>query len=350
MAWNKIIQISNKSYESLYHFIVAMGKEYDHGTYLEISNVNIQGTVFNYMIYILDNFSTTQLEEFGGFVTSSMVGGLIYLGKRTLHWDKSLSYPRFTKGTIFYSPNMIIDADVDLSARGYPGAGQNICVFKQEDVSYTIPAGGAAGGAAVWKSAWGGENDGGRWGNAGGAGGKFQTGGGGSGASCSLSGHWLMGWASWSGAGAQGTSYSGGNGGGAGLGGWWGTAASVNQGGTTQNIWYNIYLRLSTQYGERNFDAYPGGTNHDQNPSHGSGGGLVIFIGGDIINNANIKSNGSYWSTGLRWSSDIFHIFGGGSGGGNITILYWGSFTNNGTIAANGGPAAGIWQGCYPYT
>ncbi len=70
--------------------------------------------------------------------------------------------------------------------------------------------------------------------------------------------------------------------------------------------------------------------------SNGTGGLLILVVGGNlIINNGGIiqadGTNGGDKSGGNDGSG------GGGSGGGSIALVYRGTYTNNGTVRANGG-------------
>ena len=76
---------------------------------------------------------------------------------------------------------------------------------------------------------------------------------------------------------------------------------------------------------------------------------LILIVRGNITINGTISSNGSTGgpgtdpvSPGPSWSGGG----GGGSGGGRIMIIYGGTYTNAGSIVANGG-SGGSFQGNY---
>lgn len=79
--------------------------------------------------------------------------------------------------------------------------------------------------------------------------------------------------------------------------------------------------------------------------SNGTGGLLILIVGGDltinsggeIISHGSAGGNGGTTALGAGDSSA-----GGGSGGGHIVILHRGTYTNNGTVAANGGSGGSI--------
>lgn len=79
-----------------------------------------------------------------------------------------------------------------------------------------------------------------------------------------------------------------------------------------------------------------GASNSAFTGASGTGGLLIIVVYGDIT----ITETGVISSDGLHGGNTFCTAGagGGGSGGGSINILHTGSFTNNGTIHANGGP------------
>jgi hypothetical protein len=78
-----------------------------------------------------------------------------------------------------------------------------------------------------------------------------------------------------------------------------------------------------------------------RNGESGTGGKLVIICYGNITIEAGgkIESNGSAGGPGGTWCG------GGGSGGGHISLIYAGTYTNNGTVQCAGGAGG---TGNYP--
>ena len=92
-----------------------------------------------------------------------------------------------------------------------------------------------------------------------------------------------------------------------------------------------------------------GGIGAGGNNALGTSALLILIVRGNITINGTISSNGSNGgpgtdpvSPGPSWSGGG----GGGSGGGRIMIIYGGTYTNAGSIVANGG-SGGSFQGSY---
>lgn len=76
----------------------------------------------------------------------------------------------------------------------------------------------------------------------------------------------------------------------------------------------------------------PGGTG-SQSGEAGTGGVLILVVGGDLTISGTISANGANGGAGGPTNGGG----GGGSGGGRIIILYRGEYLNTGSITANGG-------------
>lgn len=173
-----------------------------------------------------------------------------------------------------------------------------------------------------------------------------QTGGGGSGGAN---------YAGTSGSGAYGSCFSGGSGGG----------PIDNNGGTTTSgtIWggaggnpgssHNAVgaggagnpRGSNTQFGSATY-SFQAPTSADNVSPEGTGtGGLIVIVAGG---NVTINSGGKILANGGRshhiYGSNDWLSTGGGGGGGNIIIAYRGTYTNNGTVTANGGDSGKTWN------
>lgn len=75
----------------------------------------------------------------------------------------------------------------------------------------------------------------------------------------------------------------------------------------------------------------------------GTGGFLMLVVGGNLTvgPTGSITARGANGGVAYCGANCAEYASGGGSGGGNIAILYRGSFTNNGNITAAGGSAGG---------
>jgi hypothetical protein len=136
-----------------------------------------------------------------------------------------------------------------------------------------------------------------------------------------------------SGSGSYGSCWSGGSGGG-------GTRAAT---GTTATPWGGNggfgadtggYGRASGGTGNPG-GGHTSGSGGGGNGTTGTGGLLVLIVGGNLTigSGAKIEANGVQ-----GYSSTATHEGGGGSsGGGRVIVAYKGSYTNNGSIQANGG-------------
>tara|TARA_B110000444_G_scaffold217315_1_gene216261 strand:- start:305 stop:1363 length:1059 start_codon:yes stop_codon:yes gene_type:complete len=191
---------------------------------------------------------------------------------------------------------------------------------------------GANGGTAV-----GNTNDG----NAGYAGSTGQTGGGGGG--CAVSN-------GTSGAGAYGSCFTGGSGGG-----------SIDNGGTITSgtIWGGAGGNSATSHtatgsgGAGNpagADFNTAGNGHEYGPEGGgTGGTIILIVGGNLTIGASGKINCDGGRSKHSYGSDAYITTGGAAGGGNIIIAHKGSYTNNGSVTANGGLAGRCYVGNYGY-
>ena len=131
------------------------------------------------------------------------------------------------------------------------------------------------------------------------------------------------------GAGGRGTIFAGGGGGGG--------AGFAATGGTSA---YEVGAPAASN---------GGGIGAGGNNALGTSALLILIVRGNITINGTISSNGSNGgpgtdpvSPGPSWSGGG----GGGSGGGRIMIIYGGTYTNAGSIVANGG-SGGSFQGSY---
>ena len=83
----------------------------------------------------------------------------------------------------------------------------------------------------------------------------------------------------------------------------------------------------------------------------GVGGLLILIVRGNITINGTLSSNGATGGTGTSPGegpgSNYQSGGGGGSGGGRIMIIYGGTYTNAGSVVANGGSGAGGNLGSY---
>ena len=160
-------------------------------------------------------------------------------------------------------------------------------------------------------------------GNAGSAG-IFSCGGGGGGGS----GESQYGTFGSGASGGRGTIFSGGGGGGGGGGG----CCGGNVPGTSG------FLERGGAGGASPNGPAGGGagtTTTGGNGTLGVGGLLILIVRGNIIINGTISSNGVSGGNGVRISRGSGG--GGGSGGGRIIITYGGTYTNAGSVVANGG-------------
>ncbi len=134
-------------------------------------------------------------------------------------------------------------------------------------------------------------------------------------------------------AGGRGTIFTGGGGGGGGYGGILngvtaGSSGLLESGGAGSRNYYG-----PTGGGGAGVLNQPGpGTNG----SIGVGGLLVFIVRGNITINGTVSNNGRNGGLGAANGSDNAGG-GGGSGGGRTLIIYGGTYTNAGSVVANGG-------------
>lgn len=233
---------------------------------------------------------------------------IVVNGNLTINAGQTLTPPVRKLFTVLYvTGNLVCNGAISMTARGanHSGTGDsggattavNIRIGTgtfSAVVNPQIPAAGGAQGAGVNASANG---------NPGGAGVNGGTGGGGSGQAFS-SGR--------SGAGAAGTCFSGGGGGGGAFA--TGTAGSaVANGGAGGNA---LIPGNVSGGGAGN----PGGTGtglpYGPDGSSGTGGTLIVIVGGTLSGTGTISSDGS---SGGGYPGQVY---GGCSGAGSVTVLY----------------------------
>ena len=188
----------------------------------------------------------------------------------------------------------------------------------------TLPRQGASGGTAPGSQ----QNNG----PAGSNGGTGQTGGGGAGG---------RGWTGTSGSGSYGSCFAGGSGGG-------GSNGNSEAGGNAA-AWAGAGGNGATDHSAATSGGAgnPRGNNDTTsgsaaNSENGVGGLIILVVGGDITIGASgsITVKGS--NTGACSGGNQWHGSGGASGGGNIVIVHRGSYTNNGSVNANGGTSGTV--------
>jgi len=255
--------------------------------------------------------------------------------------------------------NMYVNGTISMSARGASSAGNNIGIevfsnkntITVDDPNWAslsavrkIPAAGAAGGVGCKAFATNGETQKIAGGN-GSAGVNGQTGGGAAGtayaSSYKKSDSWNTCRAGVYG-GAAGTSYSGGSGSGgaecsSGANGGdymvWGTAGAINGGAGGNAAIYEQYNQFATG-GAGN----PAGISYGSATQNGTGGLLIVVTIGFLY----ISASGSIVSHGVGGGEKTGQLLwntegkGGGSGGGSVNVLT-AAYSNNGSVAANGG-------------
>lgn len=173
-------------------------------------------------------------------------------------------------------------------------------------------------------------------GNTGSAGSTGQTGGGGSGAS-NYNGT--------SGAGSYGSCFSGGSGGG-----------SIDNTGspTTGTAWGGRGGTSATGHSAVGTGGAgnPNGTSVNTSgvgiasttEGGGTGGTIILIVGGNLTIGSSGKINCDGGRSDHSTNSNDWCASGGGAGGGNIIIAHKGSYTNNGSVTANGGYAGKHYQ------
>lgn len=80
----------------------------------------------------------------------------------------------------------------------------------------------------------------------------------------------------------------------------------------------------------------PGGASNQSSSASGTGGLLIIVVKGNVT----IQSGGVISADGVTNNTGADRM-GGSSGGGNVLLLYGGTYTNSGSVRANGGGTAG---------
>ena len=198
----------------------------------------------------------------------------------------------------------------------------------------TLVRQGAGGGSSVSPPSY---QSGSNNGAAGSAGSTGQTGGGGSGASNYVGG---------SGNGSYGSCFGGGSGGG----------SIDNEGGATTSatVWGGAGGNSGTGHGSTgsggagnpkgNGYSTSGGSTTATAEGNGTGGLLIIVAGGNVTINSNGKINCDGGRSDHSINTNDWCASGGGAGGGNIIIAHKGSYTNNGSVTANGGFAGKHYQ------
>jgi hypothetical protein len=227
---------------------------------------------------------------------------------------------------IYALGDVIINGSLSMSARGCIGVGDTSNSYTAKklgiDTLYRVPAIGAVGGPGNGTSTL-------LAGNAGAAGTGGQCGGGGAGGGA------------FTGTGGTATSFSGGAGGG-------GARGSVScfgdNGGANGGAGGSSAATTST-FNPGAGSGNPGGFARGTACSSGSpgvqaqagiGGVIFLIVKGSIT----IGAAGSILGDGVNGQDAIDsggRGGGGGSGGGSLFILRAGSYTNNGTVRANGG-------------
>jgi len=259
----------------------------------------------------------------------------------TINSGQTLTVSNRCKGLIIYvQGNCTINGSLLMTWRGASAAGASTNVVEytpQTDgitpgegpittTTFNTPAAGAAGGAGGATSNPGVAGTAGSLGQPGGGGG-----GGGDGQGTGHPG----------GNGTAGTSYSGGSGGGG--------AASINNGNVASTNGGTGGVGGAggvSNEGGGGGAGNPGGAGGTGTPvggstgSSGSGGYLVLIVGGNLTigSGAFIAANGSAGGNGGS-GSGVGGSGGGGAGGGVIWIFYQGTLSNSGTVQALGGTA-----------
>jgi len=198
-------------------------------------------------------------------------------------------------------------------------AAANHPAVSNDGIIVQVPRAGAGGGTGP---------NGHTAGDAGDSGSNAQTGGGGSGGAC-------LDTAGYAGDGAAGTCFSGGSAGG-------GTADGGSAGDGTANggaggSGYNNGQSDSSAGGGAGNPAGSSAGGDASAADSGTGGLLIIIVGGDVTIGATgvIQADGG--DGGDVVGADFHRAGGGGSGGGSLNIIHRGTYTNNGSVHANGG-------------
>ena len=169
-------------------------------------------------------------------------------------------------------------------------------------------------------------------GPAGSNGGTGQTGGGGAGG---------RGWTAPCGSGSYGSCFAGGSGGGG--------SNGNSQAASSATAWAGPGGNAATDHSAATSGGVgnPRGSNDTtsgsaNNSDNGVGGLIILIVGGNLTigSNGSIVANGN--NSGACSGGNSWHGSGGASGGGNIVIVHRGSYTNNGTVNANGGTSGTV--------
>lgn len=220
-------------------------------------------------------------------------------GNLTVDANATFTPPTRKLFTVLYiTGNLTVNGSISMTARGanHSGTGDSGGYVAPQDIlilagtrdgvtNPLVPASGGAGGVGSTSVV----------GNAGGGGTSGGTGGGGAG-----------GWGGSSapvGSGTAGTSFTGGTGGGGSF-----TATYLGAAG-----------EVNGGLGGVNFNGQLYSGRGAGNPDNGTGGTLVIFVGGILAGSGTIASNGSAASGGGTGGATT--IGGGSSGGGSVTVL-----------------------------
>ena len=175
-------------------------------------------------------------------------------------------------------------------------------------------------------------------GNNGSNGSTGQTGGGGSGGAN---------YQGTSGAGAYGSCFSGGSGGGA-VDNNGSVTSGTNWGGAGGNAGTGHNATGSGGAGNPKGNevdtggAYTYAVNADE--GNGTGGLIVIVCGGNVTVGASGKITAEGGRSDHVVNANDWVSTGGSAGGGNIIIAHKGTYTNNGTVSANGGESGKTWS------
>lgn len=279
-------------------------------------NVNIDVEVYNF----LEDVTYTATPTLGDAIADTKMLILIYNGNLTINAGVIITPKVRKKGVVIYvTGSLINNGTIVMTARGAKAAGQNVYLYQNDDNTFEcIPAAGAAGGIkdTVTKPSFS---------PSGSNGANRQTGGGATGGGCY----------SYGGLGAAGTSYSGGSAGG-------GRASSGdsllgNPGGENGGPGGNA-MSTNSAFASGGGAGNNGGAKAGNNGHAGDNGtgGLLVIFANDIVNNGVIASNGSNGGNAYQESTTCA-ASGGGSGGGSINLFYIRTYTNTGSITANGG-------------
>ena len=259
-----------------------------------------------------------------------------YDGDLTINAGATLTAAARKRGMFLWvRGDLVVNGSLSMTARGAMAAGSNVPLVRRPDTTvFTVPAAGAAGGAAV------GTTNGALTGNAGSSGTLGRTGGGASGGvhcnSCTGS----------SGAGAAGTSWSGGAGGG----GRSQIPASLTVGAGAANGGAGgagVAYQSGSTYAKAGGGGAgnPGGATPTSGSADcaaalggaGTGGLLVVYVEGTVTVTGTVTSRGSAGGGVSNTHGDCWAAGGGGSGGGSVNVFHRGAYGGTGSVSAAGG-------------